>query len=103
MAEGLAPVSYLRRLSASLTKLKTLNLNPTSSIGLKHGGRVKALHNYDAAAIGDGFHFLKDDILEVVSIVDANWITTRRAFEGKITQGLTPINYITPIGVNTDL
>ena len=99
----MAPVSYLRRLSASLTKLKTLSLNHISSTGLKHGSRVRALHNYEAGAIGDGFNFLKDDILEVVSVVDANWITARRAFEGKISQGLTPINYIAPIGVNTEL
>ena len=65
---------------------------PEGSVIPAVGGMVKGLHSYTHA--GGKFFFHKGDLMEIVDVVDQNWIKARRFDGGKCIEGLAPLNYV---------
>ncbi len=91
--EGLAPLNFLEAVTglsgkASPSRVETQMATP----GLSVGGMVKGLHSYQQA--GSKFNFHKGDLMEVIEIVDQNWVRARRFDAGNCLEGLAPLNYV---------
>ena len=54
------------------------------------GGSVKAAHPYTAPS-GPAFEFARGEVMEVVAMIDKNWIRVRKA-DG--VAGIAPVNYL---------
>lgn len=89
-SEGIAPNNFMQQIEAqALEEAKILRAHPVSL-----GGNVKALHDY-VSQDGSGFGFKSGDVMEVMSIVDENWIYVRRLNDATGDLGLAPVNYVT--------
>lgn len=87
-SEGMAPNNFMKQIEARALDQATL---PAKTIA--PGENVKGLHDY-AAQDGSGFCFKRGDLMEVMSIVDENWIYVRRLDDATGELGLAPLNYV---------